>query len=105
MNTARRKLTPITQVGVLSVLGYDEYFDCVTEDDTDEKDGEGTHPVHQASFTGTWSGAGLSRPRGLKLISESVAMDDGNSGGFIKSLMTKWRWLSSVCGRQATTNS
>ena len=37
MNTARRKLIPITAVGILNVIGYDEFFDCSEEDVTDEK--------------------------------------------------------------------
>jgi len=40
VNTSRRKLDPITAVGILNVIGYDEFFDCSEEDVTDEKGDE-----------------------------------------------------------------
>jgi len=40
LNTSRRKLIPITAVGILTVIGYDEFFDCSQEDDANEGDDE-----------------------------------------------------------------
>jgi hypothetical protein len=48
VNTSKRKLIPITAVGILTVIGYDEFFDCSAEDDIDEEDDE-EDPAYQAN--------------------------------------------------------